>query len=1097
MRFSRRLPWACAVVSLALGITAAAAQTTQHARLMVQTGSSFITSVAFSPDGRKILTGSRDKTARLWDMETGKELQRFEGHSDCVNAVAFSPDGRRVLTGGLDSTVRLWDVETGKELRGFEGHSASVESEAFAPDGRMVLTGSWDKTARLWDVKTGRELRRFEGHSESVTSVAFSPDGRKVLTGCRDKTARLWDMETGKELRRFEGHFESVSSVAFSPDGRSLAIGSGDNTARLWNTLTGKELQRFKGHSESVSSVAFSPDGRRVLSGSGDKTARVWDAQTGKELQRFEGHSSSVYCVAFSPDGAKVAMGSEDNTARLWDVKSGKDLKLLQGHSSSIYSVAFSPDARSVLTGSKDNTARLWDVKTGKELRRFEGHSSSVNAVAFSPDGLRVLTGSRDTTARLLDVKTGKELRRFEGHSSSVSSVAYSPNGERVLTGSEDKTARLWDVATGKELRRFEGHSSEGGSSAVYSVAFSGNATVLTGGPDGPRNWRAETGEGDVVPSELVLPIWPHSVYSVPFSPDGKWLLTASKDKTARLFTVLGGIESQHFDLDSSSIDSASFSGRRLLTGSMDGTARLWDLNPSLQNQSSLHAAIDASFRTNENQSSSTVLKPLLQEARASSTELASLVSFTDGGWAVVDPAGHYDASDPDTSASLYWVTDNLRTIDLGQLKKEYYTPGLLARIMRGERLPDVTGMNTVALPPVLTVAAGYNPATHRLPVEIRNDGGGVGRLLIEVNDRLLRTVEKPGSPAESKSITLPINLDDAPFVVGDNTIRITAYDAANRVESHPAVAHYSKTVSTASAKGSQVIAEETPLNAGKFYAIVVGTATFSGPDLPNLMFPAKDAESFATGIRLGAERLYGKNNIWMRVLTTNFKAGDPKTGDGLPTKKNIHAAFDEVRKVARPEDTLVVYLSGHGAMSSTDSDLYYYLTLDARTFDIERDPALKNVSTVSSKELLEWLREPVKTMPLKQVVILDTCAAGGASNDLVKLAERRDISPDQRRAIELLKDATGTFILMGSAADSVSYEASRYGEGLLTYALLQGMRGESLDDDSRLGVNRWFEKASEDVPDLAKSIGGIQKPVIAARAHASSLNVPPRMLNG
>ena len=161
--------------------------------------------------------------------------------------------------------------------------------------------------------------------------------------------------------------------------------------------------------------------------------------------------------------------------------------------------------------------------------------------------------------------------------------------------------------------------------------------------------------------------------------------------------------------------------------------------------------------------------------------------------------------------------------------------------------------------------------------------------------------------------------------------------------------------------------------------------------------------------------------------------------------------------------------------------DLYYYLTADARTFDVDSDPTLRDVSTVSSVELFAWLREPLKTMPLKQVVILDTCAAGGASDELVKLAVRRDIPPDQRRAIELLKDATGTFILMGSASNSVSYEASKYGEDLLTYALLQGMRGTSLDDGSRLGVSRWFEDASEQVPELAKSIGGIQKPVIAA----------------
>ena len=216
-----------------------------------------------------------------------------------------------------------------------------------------------------------------------------------------------------------------------------------------------------------------------------------------------------------------------------------------------------------------------------------------------------------------------------------------------------------------------------------------------------------------------------------------------------------------------------------------------------------------------------------------------------------------------------------------------------------------------------------------------------------------------------------------------------------------------------------------------------------------------------------------------MRVLTSNYVAGDPASGDGLPTKQNIRAAFDEVRRLAKPEDTLVVYLSGHGVMSTRDRDLYYYLTADARGFDLDdgASAALKDASAVSSAELFEWLREPVKTMPLKQVVILDTCAAGGASDALGKLAVKRDIPPDQRRAMELLKDGTGTFILMGSAADQVSYEASRYSEGLLTYALLEGMRGAAIKDASRLDVSAWFANASDRVPKLAEAIGGIQRP--------------------
>jgi hypothetical protein len=191
----------------------------------------------------RVLTGSRDNTARLWDAATGRELRRFEGHTNDVNSVSFSPDGRRVLTGSWDNTARLWDAATGRELRRFEGHTGSVNSVSFSPDGRRVLTGSGDlfsndNTARLWDAATGQELRRFEGHTGWVWSVSFSPDGRRVLTGSgdlfsNDNTARLWDAATGQELRRFEGHTWPVSSVSFSPDGTRAPTGSSMIKLRL------------------------------------------------------------------------------------------------------------------------------------------------------------------------------------------------------------------------------------------------------------------------------------------------------------------------------------------------------------------------------------------------------------------------------------------------------------------------------------------------------------------------------------------------------------------------------------------------------------------------------------------------------------------------------------------------------------------------------------------------------------------------------------------------------------------------------------------------------------------------------------------------
>jgi WD40 repeat protein len=267
-------------------------------RLVVQTGhSDVVLSVALSPDGRGVLTGSRDGTARLWDVATGQEVRRFEGHGGflrpgAVLSVAFSPDGRWALTGSDDKTARLWDVATGQQIRRFDGHSGSVWSVAFSPNGRWALTGSDDKTARLWDVATGQQIRRFDGHSGSVWSVAFSPGGCWVLTGSDDKTARLWDVATGQQIRRFKGHggllwSGAVLSVAFSPDGQWVLTGSRDKTARLWGANSGMQVRRFNGHGASVSSVAFSLDGRWALTGSDDKTARLWDVATGRELRAF------------------------------------------------------------------------------------------------------------------------------------------------------------------------------------------------------------------------------------------------------------------------------------------------------------------------------------------------------------------------------------------------------------------------------------------------------------------------------------------------------------------------------------------------------------------------------------------------------------------------------------------------------------------------------------------------------------------------------------------------------------------------------------------------------------------------------------------
>jgi WD40 repeat protein len=533
-----------------------------------------ITCISFSPDGKSILTGSQDSTARLWDLQ-GNLLQLFKGHLGRITSVTFSPDGKTILTGSVDKTARLWDLK-GNLSQEFIGHQGIVYSVAYSPDGKTILTGSIDKTARIWD-RQGNELHILAGHKDLVSSVTFSSDGKSILTGSNDKTARIWDLQ-GNILQVFSGHRGGVTSVSFLPDGKNIFTGSMDSTARLWD-LHGKLLQVFKGNENIITSVAVSADGRRLLTGSLDKNARLWDLH-GKVLQVFKGHEAGIEGVTFSPDSKNILTGSDDKTARLWDVD-GIVLQEIRGHDEAINSVAFSHDGKSILTGSNDKTARLWDLH-GNLLQTFKGHEEGIWSVAFSPDDKSILTGSTDKTARLWDLE-GNSIQVFKGHADMIWAASFSPDGKSILTGSEDNTARLWDLH-GNLLQVFKGH--EG---SINSVAFSPDGgNILTGSWDKTvRLWNLKGTQLRVFQG--------HDGYinSVGFSPDGEKIVTGGWDKMVRVWDLQGNVL-QEFKGNDGYVSSVAFSpdGNNILTvcsaislnksGSEDNTACLWDLHGNI-----------------------------------------------------------------------------------------------------------------------------------------------------------------------------------------------------------------------------------------------------------------------------------------------------------------------------------------------------------------------------------------------------------------------------------------------------------------------------------------------------------------------------------
>ncbi|YAF97789.1 MAG: NB-ARC domain-containing protein [Nodularia sp. CChRGM 3473] len=541
----------------------------------------YISSVAFSPDGKLLATGDADGQTYLWQVEDRKLLFTCTGHSIWVRSVAFSPDGQTLASGSDDQTVKLWDVHTGQCLKTLQGHNSWVRSVAFSPDGQILASGSEDQTVKLWDVHTGQCLKTLQGQTNRVRSVAFSPNGQILASSSEKQTIKLWDIHTGKCLKTFQGHGGWVRSVAFSPDGQILASGSEDQTVKLWDVHTGKCLKTLQGHTHRVWSVAFSSVhanasegyGQILASSSDDQTVKLWDVHTGKCLKTLQGHTNRVRSVAFSPNGQTVASGSENQTIKLWDVHTGECLKTLQGYTNRVRSVAFSPDGQTVASGSEKQTVKLSDVHTGECLKTIQAHNSWVRSVIFSPDGQTLASGSENQTIKLWDVHTGQCLKTLPGHRHRVRSVIFSPDGQTLASGSDDKTIKLWDIHTGKCLKTLHGHTSW-----VRSVTFSPDGQTLASGSENQRVrlWNVKTGQ-----CLKTLPGHRNRIRSVTFSPDGQILASGSDDQTIKLWDTHTGKCLKTLQGHTNRVWSVIFSpdGQTLASGSEDQTVKLWDVH--------------------------------------------------------------------------------------------------------------------------------------------------------------------------------------------------------------------------------------------------------------------------------------------------------------------------------------------------------------------------------------------------------------------------------------------------------------------------------------------------------------------------------------
>jgi WD40 repeat protein len=589
-------------LSLLLSIEAAETQATpeaenalrqallqSHARAVLAGHDDAVLDVGVSPDGRRVITGSSDRTARLWDAQTGRVAAVLRGHRNAVDGAVFSDDGRLALTWAQDGTARVWDASSGRLVRVLRDETdpqGRLTDATFNADASLVATSNFlGDRVNIWDVTTGRRRSVLRVVPESIVDdVDFSPSGEELAGVTQDGHTHVWSTNGGRSIAALPGHTTYAWAVDYSSDGRHVIDASEDGTAIVWD-VEAREPVALLGRTGDppLTSALFSPDGSPVLTTSQDGTARLWDVATSSMVFELSGHEDTINDAAFTSAGDFLVTASEDGTARVWEASTGRTIAELRGHRGAVTSASFSSDGRLVATSAADGTARIWDPWSGEPIRTFPPpgrREALIQTVDFSSDGRRVLAVDSEGRGTVWAGSTGRRLADLgirPGELVIGRGGAFSPDGSRFATY-QDRNISVWDVGAGKPISRVR-HTD-----GVQDVVF---------GPDGQlaasadwsgnvRIWEVGTGRG------LAVLDHQRNLNAFRFSPDGRLLATASQDGVVRLWdsetgrrraslAAHAGESAEGFVFFADTVDFTP-DGKLLATSGDDGTVRIWDV---------------------------------------------------------------------------------------------------------------------------------------------------------------------------------------------------------------------------------------------------------------------------------------------------------------------------------------------------------------------------------------------------------------------------------------------------------------------------------------------------------------------------------------
>jgi WD40 repeat protein len=523
-------------------------------------------SLAFTPDGKYVVTGSGDRTLKVWETATGKEFKTFAGptgHQNLVLGVAVSPDGTLIASCGSDNSAKLWDFPSTSPL-GDIAKSEGAAALAVSPDGARLAGGGKDGAIHIWNIADGKELFNLPGHAGPVAGLAFSPNGQLLVSAGSDRTVRFWDPARGQAVAAYGAHAGPVASIVFHPTANTLATAGADGVLKYWNLPPVPPRSLAAPHAGDVACTTLSADGATILSGGADKVVRLSNFANGQAVRTLEGAPLAVQSVAGG--GPLVAAGAGGRLL-VWQAADGKLLANLPAHAGTVAGLAFHPAGNQLVSGGGDGLLKLWTLPPAPE--RTLTHPDAVLAAVVFGDGKRLVTGGADKVVRTWNLAAPQQPeRQFSGHAAAVRAVAVAPGSQTLASAGDDETIRFWNPGNGQQTAVLGAHAGP-----ILGLAYHPNGQILSASADGSlKLWQAPAAAGKQFAH-------PGEVTSAVLSPDGTRLLTGCSDRQVRLWNLASGQVERSFAGSTLGVLAVAFNpaGTRVAAGSADKTVRVWD----------------------------------------------------------------------------------------------------------------------------------------------------------------------------------------------------------------------------------------------------------------------------------------------------------------------------------------------------------------------------------------------------------------------------------------------------------------------------------------------------------------------------------------